>query len=184
MSNLKKELSVIEEVAAIMEGLDQDQQRRVLMWLEDYFDVFGDGNTEEDSDDVSYDSIQPAALPEATSAVEESEEELDEVAEVEPDTFETLFDRVAPKTAIQKIVVAAYWLQTREGEQQWKSFSTNKLLKSLGVKISSVSGTLALEGKKDEPLVEMMSKAGDSMQARKTYRLSEAGIKFVENRLA
>lgn len=176
MSEVRNELMVMNSIADTMMPLSKDEQRRVLNWLEDYFGIYDEEMLPVDSDVVV---IEPT-----TEYVDEVEEEA-EPAPVEPEvlTLPAFFEQVAPKTAIQKIVTAAYWLDTEEGKATWKSFEVNKLLKSLGIKVSSVSGTLAIESKKDDPMIVVLDKSSDSMQGRKTFRLSEAGFAFVENRL-
>ena len=172
MSDILNELVVMDDVAKILRDLGSDEQRRVINWLADYFDIYED-------DDIEFGGF----------VVEDGDEEAvveDEVepVEPEPDTFATFYERVAPKTAIQKVITSAYWLETQDGLDSWTSFAANKLLKSLGVKISSVSGTLAIEAKKDDSRIVVLEKSGSSMQGRKTFRLSEAGKRFVEDRLA
>lgn len=180
MLKMLNELTVMNDVAKILESLNGDERRRVIIWLTDFFGILDD-----DIDD--YDIDFETGLPISFSANDDETvgETLEDAPsfEPEPDTFSTFFDKVAPKTAIQKIVTSAYWLETRDGKDFWKSFEINKLLKSIDIKVTSVSGTLGLEGKKDEPLVETLQKSGDSMQARKTFKLTEAGRDFVEGRL-
>ncbi|MBR1830289.1 MAG: hypothetical protein IJ781_12475 [Atopobiaceae bacterium] len=173
MTEMLGELTVMNDVAKILATLNGDERRRVIVWLTDYFGILEDDLTEYDFD----------AMPFEAPTFEEYEVE-EAPAEEAPDTFESFYATVAPKTAIQKIVTAAHWLETKDGKESWKSFEINKLLKSIDVKVTSVSGTLGLEEKKDQPLVEVLQKSGDSMQARKTFRLSEAGYAFVSNRLS
>ena len=173
MAEMLNELKVLNDVADILRGLNKGEQRRTLEWLLDYFDVYDEALIEDafiipdEEDDVEFGGM---------------DEEVEETP-VDAD-FETLYNAVAPKTAIQKIVTAAWWLENKDGKDSWKSFEVNKLLKSLDVKVSSVSGTLAIEGKKDDPKIVVLDKSGDSMQARKTFRLSDSGIKFIEDRMA
>ncbi|MDO4404354.1 MAG: hypothetical protein Q4C09_04880 [Atopobiaceae bacterium] len=181
MAQILNELAVMNEVADILRGLSKGEQRRVVEWLSDYFDVY---------DDFSDEGVEMVTFVEADAAdavaIDFEDDIIEEPAAAEAparNTFEGLYNEVAPKTAIQKIVTAAYWLETQDQKESWKSFDVNKLLKSVGVKISSVSGTLAIEGKKENPMVAVLDKSGDSMQARKTFRLSDAGFVFVEDRI-
>ncbi len=177
MTAMLNELVVMNDVSKILQPLTKDERRRVIDWLADYLDVYEDRF---DFGDASFVDVSDGFADEyVDTAVEIPADE-----EFVPDTFESLFERVNPKTAIQKIVTSAYWLENYGGQDSWTSFQTNKLLKSLGVKISSVSGTLAIEGKKERPLIVVLDKSGDSMQSRKTFQLSDAGIEYVESRLA
>lgn len=183
MSEILNELAIIDSVARTLRPLSKGEQRRVVSWLADYFDIYDDEAVAIESVSFGDADDEPVAEVVFETAAPEADDVEPEAEEPAPTTFEGLYELVAPKTAIQKIVTSAYWLETEEGEDSWTSFKANKLLKSLGVKISSVSGTLAIEGKKDDPKVEVLEKSGDSMQGRKTFRLSDAGREFVEDRL-
>ena len=187
MAKLLNELTVMSDVAEIMAPLRRDERRRVIEWLSDYFNVYGD-------EFVIAEDIEDAAeteLPVVTIVTEEvadepeAEHEEGEAVEEEPAplTFESFYAQIAPKTAIQKIVTSAYWLETQEGKDSWKSFEVNKLLKSIDVKVTSVSGTLAIDAKRPSPLTVVLDKSGDSMQSRKTFALSVEGQQFIEDRL-
>ena len=191
MAELLNELHVMSTVAEIMAPLGRDERRRVIEWLSDYFNVYGEELV------LAEDLSEIVDAPEAgvTIVSEEVEEEPEAEAEAEveyeepaveeaaPLAFESFYAQVAPKTAIQKIVTAAYWLETQEGKESWKSFEVNKHLKSIGVKVTSVSGTLAIDAKKPSPLTVVLEKSGGSMQSRKTFALSVEGQQFIEDRL-
>ena len=191
MAELLNELHVMSTVAEIMAPLRRDERRRVIEWLSDYFNVYGEELV------LAEDLSEIVDAPEAgvTIVSEEVEEEPEAEAEAEveyeepaveeaaPLAFESFYAQVAPKTAIQKIVTAAYWLETQEGKESWKSFEVNKHLKSIGVKVTSVSGTLAIDAKKPSPLTVVLEKSGGSMQSRKTFALSVEGQQFIEDRL-
>ena len=191
MAELLNELHVMSTVAEIMAPLHRDERRRVIEWLSDYFNVYGEELVL--AEDLSEIVDAPEAVVTIVSEEVEEEPEAEAEAEVEyeepvaeeaaPLTFESFYGQVAPKTAIQKIVTAAYWLETQEGKESWKSFEVNKLLKSIGVKVTSVSGTLAIDAKKPSPLTVVLEKSGGSMQSRKTFALSVEGQQFIEDRL-
>lgn len=172
------ELVVMNEMAKVLGQLDKAAASRVIAWLADYC---GAACTAEPSESAE----APAQVADEEFVALATEEPIEE-AEPEPaeDTFEALFATVAPKTVLQKALTAAYWVETRDGKETWRSHDITKCLGSIGVKVSALSATLALAEKKEQPPVELMSKSGDSMQARKTFRLTEAGRAFVEDRLA
>lgn len=179
MSIAANEFAVIAKVAEELSVLNKGEIRRAINWLSDYFGIY-----EDELDEAAVVALTTPLLEAANESLadEIADDEVDEQEE-QPDTFATFFGQVAPKTAIEKAVTAAYWLEKREGATSWKSFEVNKLLRSIGIKLSSISGTLAIDEKKDVPYVEQLAKSGDSMQARKTFALSEAGVAFVEGRL-
>jgi hypothetical protein len=85
-----------------------------------------------------------------------------------------------PGTHAEKALVAGYWLQVCEGADRFTAHPVNKELTHLGHKLPNV--TAALEDlKTTKPaLVLQLSKSGTSQQARKTYKLSHAGVERVE----
>ena len=182
MTKILNELIVMNSVADEMKSLTRDEQRRVVLWLADFYGVYDDDYELRDLDD---EDVVDFSEPVAVVADDDAEDALEAEPEAKPEplTFESFYAKVAPKTAIQKIVTAAWWLETQDGKESWKSFEVNKLLKGIDVKLSSVSGTLAIDAKKDSPLIVVLDKSGDSMQSRKTFALSAVGQQFVEDRL-
>ena len=188
------ELVVMNEVAKLMKPLSKDEAHRVITWLSEYFDA-------EDTDEDYYgpepmitvvdysapasDEPEPQDADDYDAPEDEdfSDDDEDMVEVPEPDTFEAFYNKVAPKTVIQKALTAAYWIETKDEKYSWRSYDITKCLGTIGVKVNALSAALSIAEKKDEPLVELMSKSGDSMQARKTFRLSDAGHDWVADRI-
>lgn len=95
-------------------------------------------------------------------------------------TFAELFDAAQPKTNGEKALVGGYWVQVCNGADSFYGLSINKSLKDLGRGLSNVTHALnALKGRKPA-LVLQLRKSGKSQQARKTYKVTAAGIEAVE----
>ena len=105
----------------------------------------------------------------------------DEAPQKELATFAELYEAVGPAKGAQKATVAGYWLESRQGQQSWKASEVNKLLKSIDVRVSSMSIVLTNAVKAASPLVVELSRLGDSERSRKTFRLSELGTAYVED---
>jgi hypothetical protein len=87
----------------------------------------------------------------------------------------------SPKPQSDKALVAGYWLQVCNGADSFDGFSANKELKQLGEGIGNITNAIeALKGQKPA-LALQLKKSGSSQQARKTYKLTVAGIQAVEN---
>jgi hypothetical protein len=95
-------------------------------------------------------------------------------------SFAELFDSVQPKSNPEKALAAGYWLQVCQGGDSFEGFSANKELKNLGQGLANI--TNAIDGLRNQKpaLVLQLKKSGKSQQARKTYKLTVAGIKAVE----
>lgn len=92
-----------------------------------------------------------------------------------------LYAASSPKTNGEKALVAGYWLQTRGGAAELTGQAINTELKHLGHGVGNI--TVALdELKSSKPALALqLRKTGASQQARKKYKITEAGLKQVEN---
>lgn len=94
--------------------------------------------------------------------------------------FIDLYDAANPSTDVERALVGGYWLQVQNNQETWNAFSVNKLLKDIGYGISSISKSFDRAQDQKPALVRQTSKNGNSQQAKKTYRLTQSGVKFVE----
>jgi hypothetical protein len=95
-------------------------------------------------------------------------------------SFAELFDAAAPNSNSERALVAGYWVQVCGGADNFDGFSANRELKNLGHGLANV--TVAVEALRNQQpaLALQLTKAGKTQQARKTYKLTLAGIKAVE----
>lgn len=177
MSIILPEISAIQIIADTIEELTPAERRRVAAWLSEY---------------AKQDDAVAIAAPQVETAVEQevdTDAEFEDAAEDEAltafpyDSFVDFYNATAPKTGAQKAAVAGYWLESQEGLESWKVFEVNKLLKSIGVKVSSMSIVLTNAVKANPALVEELGRLGDGERARKTFRLSTVGNAYVEGLL-
>ena len=96
------------------------------------------------------------------------------------ETFAELFDAAQPSSNANMALVAGYWLQVCQGQTDFDGQSANTELKHLGRPIANI--TVAMNSLKSQKptLVMQLRKSGKSQQARKTYKVTVAGIKAVE----
>ena len=97
--------------------------------------------------------------------------------------FYELFDAAGPKNGPERALVAAYWLQVLQEKEEWDSFQINKELKSLNWASSNITRDLDVLVKRSPRWVHTRKEA-NSQQARKTYKLTDEGIRAVERLLA
>ncbi len=150
--------------SAAIEKIDDNEARmRVVEWLAKRF-----GATPQFS--VATD----------TTATEANNEQGETVAFA---LFSDLYDSANPSTNMARALVGGYWIQVQGRQQTWDSFNVNKLLKDVGYGIDSISHRLTDAQSQKPALVRQTSKSGKSRQARKKYRLTRAGIKYVQDML-
>lgn len=155
-----------------LDPLDDDARRRVIAYIISRFDVGV--------------QISQGKVGESTFVPENALPMLTNESHGAPKfgTFAELFSAAVPRTGADKALLAGYWLQICEGAENFDSQSANKILKHLGEGLANV--TNAIESLKNQrpQLALQLRKSGASQQARKTYMITTAGIKAVENMLA
>lgn len=110
-----------------------------------------------------------------------------QVEQSTPQTFEhfaDLFDVAAPSTHDQKALVGAYWVQVVKGKSEFQTFDVNKELKQLGHGNSYINKAFDSLTSKKPALALQTRKSGKTQQARKTYKLTTAGVKEVQRMLS
>ena len=163
-----KELEAMKQVAEALQGLEDDAIRRVLTWVSDHFSIKNN----------KIDTPPPKDnMVENTTQVEDVENS---------DTFEDvaeLYAAAQPSSDAEKALVVAYWLHFHEGASSIDTQSVNTRLKHMGHGISNV--TRAFENlKKTKPqLIIQLRKSGTSQQARKSFKITIEGKKYVEQLL-
>lgn len=163
MSDTLLELEAMKKVAEAIGDLEPEAQSRVLNWAADHYSISG----------ISASTAQQASsvnTPEATAPVQDGFETIGE-----------LFAHAQPGSDAEKSLVAGYWLQIEQGNSDFATQDVNSELKHLGYGIGNI--TRAFESlKKTRPQqVIQLRKAGTSKQARKTFKVTDAGRKVVES---
>ncbi len=100
--------------------------------------------------------------------------------------FETLADLFAaadPQRESEKALVSAYWFQRQSPSGSFTAQEVNKGLKDLGHRVVNITGALGDLTEVSPRLVTPLEKSGKTRQARKTYRVTPAGMEAVESLL-
>lgn len=109
----------------------------------------------------------------------ETDHEERSASEREFETLAELHDATNPLLDKDRVLVTAYWLQICEGEENFGAYSVNKALKELGHGVSNITSAFDALRRPKPALILQLKKAGKSRQARKTYKVTEAGIAAV-----
>ncbi|TXK18447.1 hypothetical protein [Homoserinibacter sp. GY 40078] len=164
---IDSEIAAMSAVAGALNPLEPEQQVRVLRWAADRYGL--------------------ADLKFANTGARGAAEELDDSRgsgaggdKPSYSSIDELFESGIAKTNTQKALLAAYWFQVVEGKTGWQSYTLNTALKNLGIGITNITDALATAENQKPVLVMQTSKTGKSRQARKTYKLTAAGVKAVE----
>jgi hypothetical protein len=101
-------------------------------------------------------------------------------------SYETLAEFMSaanPHTDVERALVAAHWLQEKGGHAQLSGQAINKEMKHLGHGVKNITSALSsLMNEKPQRVVQL-KKSGSTKQARKQYKVTEAGKNAVRRML-
>lgn len=156
---MRSELQVMEVVAAAVGELEPAAQTRVIRWVVDALGIAGFGVTN-------------------TKTTKTTNEEVANTSDVS--SFAEFYHLASPKIDKEKALVAAYWVQKNSGAQSFGSQQLNTELKQTGYGVSNITDALSqLIGEKPSYIIQL-TKSGSSQQARKTYKITDAGVRRVK----
>jgi hypothetical protein len=159
------ELEAIATIYAALEPLDDGARTRVINYILARLDIA----TESDDDEVS------DAAGDQEAVLKQEEKQAPKYG-----AFAELYDATRPGNNSEKALVAGYWLQVCQGQQDFDGQSANKELKHLGEQIANITVAVNHLREHKPALVIQLKKSGKTRQARKTYKMTVAGIKAVE----
>jgi len=150
------EIRAMASVAEILSQLESGAAERVLRWAAERFGVsFGPK--------VKTRPHQEAVSPDSNTR-----------------NFADFFAELHPTTENDKVLVAGYWLQQIQGQEELDAQQVNSELRHLGHAISNITRTFGRLMEQRPQLAIQTHKGGASKQARKRYRITAEGIRSVE----
>lgn len=155
------ELGAMQIIAGAVEPLTEAERKRVISWVIDRFEING---LERIGSKLNQSRTAPA------------EERIDF------GSFAELFDAANPKLEKEKALLAAYWVQICQAHENFGSQALNTELKNLGHGILNITDALSQLISDKPALILQLKKGGSSKQARKTYKITEAGIRWVRSK--
>lgn len=170
MSTADNEFKAIQDVHKALEPLDHEARNRILNYIISLLeiDVRGIGKQGEASQ-----------IENADNGIGNSAESF-EGQNTEFTSFAELYAAASPGSNGEKALVAGYWLQVCEGADGFTGSGANRELTNLGHKLSNVTDAINKMKDRKPMLILQVKKSGSSKQARKTYRVSDEGIKRVK----
>lgn len=167
------ELEAMQALLVALTPLDPDVRERVIQWAGNRFEVAIAPTKKISAKPVTGEEIDTD--DDADPKVENNKSESPAFA-----TLGELFSAAGPKTNGQKALVVGYWLQLREGMTELDAQRINTELKHLGYGIANIT-TAMDEIKSGKPAMAIqLKKSGTTRQARKKYKVTEAGMKAVD----
>jgi hypothetical protein len=170
------EIEAMGKVVDALGGLEEDERGRVLRWAAERYGVAilntRGGNVEADEADDDVDDSR------------EDDTGSGGGQKLKVEDFAEFYDATDPKTDAERVLVASYWVQVHQGKTTFGSLDLNKLLKDLGHGVGTINKAMTTNINKKPALILQVTRGGSARQARKKYKLTDAGKKWVLARLA
>ena len=158
-------LSVFNSICDVLQPLDDETRSRIVKSIVMFFNIDFHADSRLASDIIGGSSTEYVSPGNINSY----------------STFAEFYAVVKPSTNADKALVAGFWLQVyQEDLGGFRSREANKELANLGYSISNITDALSTLINTNPQLVLQVKKSGRSKQARKTYKLTEAGINRVK----
>lgn len=173
------EIEAMGKVSKAIGGLDEEARGRVVRWVAERYGIALGATSRKQTSGAGGNA--------GGGEPEDDNDEFEEHAEDETPTwnhFAELYHASGASTHPDGMLVAAYWVQVLRGRESFGSLELNKLLKDLGHGVTGTAKVMTTLIAKKPALIIQLKKSGKSQQARKTYKLTDAGKKAVEQMIA
>ena|SRR5437762_7859903 len=174
MTEHDKELSAMAAVVQALTPLDEDGRKRVLQYaLARFKSAAGvTGAEPADAARATRESILTAAGngPAAKQIAGYA-------------TLAELYHDAHPNSDAEKALVVSTWLQVSEGRDGIDSLSVNTALKNLGYPIGNMTRAMDMLMNQRPAMAIQLRQAGVTRQARKLFKVTDAGLKRVTDML-
>jgi hypothetical protein len=165
------ELKAMSAIKAALEPLDEETRRHVLRWAVQRFDVeLPVGNDQPSDGQASAGRGDPGRGAGKRLA------DFSDVA--------SLVGAANPKTDQDRALIVATWIQVVGGNATLGSQAVNTELKNLGYGVANITTAFNRLMNQSPKLALQVQKSGRSQQARKQYKVTDAGIRRVEALIA
>lgn len=175
------ELLAMHSVAKALNPLDEAARRRVFVWTRDKFGFGPAGSAPVLIQKQQPDVAPPRGAETGQEAAVQTGGAMRRYGRFP--AFADFYHALSPKTDSERALAAAAWMQDAISPTGFDGFSANKLLKQLGYKVSNITRSFDLLMEGHPSAIMQLRKAGTSQQARKSYKVTDAGFKRIQNLL-
>jgi hypothetical protein len=161
------EIKAMTDVVGALTPLEPEAVARVITWAAERFSV-----------QLARGGRPKASASDLTGVREDFVAQPKDFAD-----FHELFDAANPSTGPDKALLAGYWFQVVQGQDDLESQQLNSELKNLGHPSTNITRDFGSLINRSPRYVMQVRKEGNSKQARKKYKLTREGIKAVERML-
>ncbi len=162
-----RDIEAVQSILKTLGDFEQTEQDRILRWVAEKLQLKG----------LSANPAHPPFAPASGSSNGSPIATADGLQ-----GFSTVGDLVAAvhaKTAAERALVVATFLQYRNGKTALTGFEVNSELKHLGHAVGNITDTLESLKTAKPALLIQVRKSGTTRQARKQYKVTDAGYRRV-----
>lgn len=142
---------------------EEEIVRRIVRWVEARYGGPATGRA---------DAPKPPTALDLDDQKQPPRQDFDHLAE--------LFDAAGPATEPARVLVVCYWVTHKDGDSEFTAQTVNSKLKDLGYGVGNITNAFQSLIKRTPALVIQTAKQGTSRQARKRYKLTNAGGREVQ----
>lgn len=164
MTSPDPEITAMMSVADALNKLEADDARaRVIDWAAKRYGA----------------KLQPVRRGAAVGGSDTGEDLQPEAPDLKH--FSDLLDAApSANTDADRALIGGYWFQVVQGQETFTGFQVNNELKNAGHGIGNITDALTTLQRRSPAHVRQTMKSGRTRQARKTYKLTVAGIRAVQ----
>ena len=159
------EIAAMRSILEAMSELEEDSRKRVVQWLMN-------------REGISSDALGSLTMGRKLSSARPRGTEDNAMS------LSDFFYSVDPQNDMERAIAVAYYLQNSGGKEELTSQEINDELKHLGYPISNITKALTRAMETVPRLMHQTRKEGTSQQARKKYKITHEGMKFMEARVS
>jgi hypothetical protein len=167
---MASEIEAMGQIEKAIAGLEPDEAERVVNWVVAYART-------------KLGATVPQHGVSATAARSRGDVDPAEAAQ-QFERIGDLVDAAEPANAPDYALVATYWFQQLQGNEHVTGQQVNDELKDLGHGIANITDAFTSLQERKPAHARQVEKSGSSKQARKRYRLTQAGIRRVQEMIA
>lgn len=162
-----RDIDAVQRILKTLGEFEPAEQERILRWVSEKLGVAGVGLS-------TVRAPLSAAAMGSTGGAERSADGLQAFA-----TVADLMAQIHARTPAERALVVATFQQYRTGKSEVTGFEVNSELKNLGHAVGNITDTIeALQSAKPALMIQVR-KGGTTRQARKQYKVTDAGYRRV-----
>ncbi len=184
---LDPELNAMSQVLEVFNELEQDQRKRIVDWLTARFQLVFDEDKQKDEIKLQESSPTTVQQFDTTPIVKEGAPEIDRMTPIDKQDlkqYESITDLLEESTAtkvIDRILLAAAYLQEKKNLTELTSFEINSQLKKAGHGIPNISIGINRLLEKVPQLMAVTKREGNTKQSRRKFAVTEDGLQKVKS---